>query len=138
MDAVAVEEPSRGRKITTADAEIGARIRHRRLTLGMSQEKLAEAIGLTFQQVQKYEKGVNRVGGSRLQDIARALGVSPSELLQDGPDHITGPIDSPAHRVLATITGRDLVEAFDRIESKEMRRAIVVLTRSLATPKEPR
>jgi transcriptional regulator with XRE-family HTH domain len=58
------------------DAHVGSRIRMRRMMLGMSQEKLGEAFGLTFQQVQKYEKGVNRMGASRLQHAAEILGVS--------------------------------------------------------------
>ena len=57
------------------DAHVGTRVRLRRMLLGMSQEKLGEHLGLTFQQVQKYEKGVNRIGASRLFDLARVLGV---------------------------------------------------------------
>jgi transcriptional regulator with XRE-family HTH domain len=63
---------------THVDVEIGNRLKALRLTAGLSQEKLADAIGLTFQQVQKYEKGTNRIGGSRLQQIATILGVPAS------------------------------------------------------------
>ncbi|MEF2073528.1 helix-turn-helix transcriptional regulator [Consotaella sp. CSK11QG-6] len=64
-----------------ADVDIGARIRSRRTALGMSQEKLGDACGITFQQIQKYEKGTNRVGGSRIVQIAAALQCSPSDLI---------------------------------------------------------
>lgn len=62
------------------DAAIGARVRARRIEQGMSQEKLGEALGITFQQIQKYEKGTNRIGGSRMIAIARALGCSAADL----------------------------------------------------------
>lgn len=77
---------STGRKAPNAiDVHIGQKIRARRVHLGMSQGKLADALRLTFQQVQKYEKGVNRVGGSRLQQISDALGVSPSHFFNGAP-----------------------------------------------------
>ncbi len=66
-----------------ADVAIGAKIRLRRMELGMSQEKLGDLLGVTFQQCQKYEKGTNRVGGSRLDQIARALGVKPAYFFGD-------------------------------------------------------
>src|SRR5919198_2668524 len=65
------------------DIHVGGRVRLRRTLLGMSQEKLAEAIGLTFQQVQKYERGANRVGASRLFDLARGLDVPVSYFFED-------------------------------------------------------
>lgn len=68
---------------TTVDVEIGQRIRAARLHIGMSQEKLGEALGITFQQVQKYEKGVNRVAGSRLTGIAHVLHIPAATLLGD-------------------------------------------------------
>ena len=66
------------KRVLEADVEIGHRIRVQRLANGMSQTELANACGVTFQQIQKYEKGANRVGGSRLQRIADALGVAPA------------------------------------------------------------
>ena len=66
------------RRPNPVDIHVGSRVRFRRMLLGMSQEKLGERLGLTFQQVQKYEKGVNRVGASRLQQFSDALGVPPS------------------------------------------------------------
>ncbi len=74
-DAAAAEAPEGGLKPSAIDAHVGARIRLRRTLMGMSQERLGEALGLTFQQIQKYERGVNRVGASRLDDLARVLDV---------------------------------------------------------------
>ena len=85
--------------VTTADKEhrpspidthVGGRIRLRRTLMGMSQERLGEALGLTFQQVQKYERGVNRVGASRLFDLSRVLDVSISFFFDDMPEPIAG------------------------------------------------
>jgi len=67
------------------DRYVGSRVRMRRIMLGMSQEKLGEALGLTFQQVQKYEKGTNRVGASRIQQISEILQVPVSFLFEGGP-----------------------------------------------------
>ncbi|MBS0258342.1 MAG: helix-turn-helix transcriptional regulator [Proteobacteria bacterium] len=75
------------KKPNAVDVHVGALIRARRKVLGMSQMTLADAIGLTFQQVQKYEKGSNRVGASRLQQISDALGVSPAYFFEDVPSH---------------------------------------------------
>src|SRR6267378_4357029 len=72
------------------DKYVGSRVRMRRIMLGMSQEKLGEALGLTFQQVQKYEKGTNRVGASRLQQIAEILQVPVAFLFDGGPSGIVG------------------------------------------------
>src|SRR5215208_7589268 len=84
------------------DKYVGSRVRMRRIMLGMSQEKLGEALGLTFQQVQKYEKGTNRVGASRLQQISEILQVPVSFLFDGGPSGIAtsanfGDGSSPAH-----------------------------------------
>src|ERR687896_2738611 len=70
------------------DVHVGSRIRLRRTLLGMSQERLAEAIGLTFQQVQKYERGANRIGASRLFDLSRVLDVAVSFFFEDMPDSV--------------------------------------------------
>src|SRR3954469_3991945 len=72
------------------DRHVGSRVRMRRMMLGMSQEKLGDALSLTFQQVQKYEKGANRIGASRLQQIAKVLGV-PVEFFFDGAPQPAGP-----------------------------------------------
>jgi len=70
------------------DKYVGSRVRMRRIMLGMSQEKLGDALGLTFQQVQKYEKGTNRVGASRLQQISEILQVPVSFLFEGGPSNV--------------------------------------------------
>ena len=71
------------KKSNTFDYYIGNRVRARRITLGMSQEKLGDALGVTFQQVQKYEKGTNRIGAGRLQNISQVLEVSPSYFFEE-------------------------------------------------------
>ena len=111
------------------DTHVGSRVRMRRLILSMSQEKLADAIGLTFQQVQKYEKGTNRMGSSRLQQIANVLKVpvtfffegTPGQSKQDGKE------PSPAYvsNFLATSDGLALTKAFMRIKDAKLRRSIV-------------
>ena len=86
------------------DVHVGSRIRLRRTLLGMSQERLGEALGLTFQQVQKYERGVNRVGASRLFDLSRVLDVPISFFFDDMPDSLAntygGQVEPPRRRVL--------------------------------------
>src|SRR5271157_4494031 len=82
------------------DVHVGSRIRLRRTLLGMSQERLGEALGLTFQQVQKYERGVNRVGASRLFDLSRVLDVPISFFFDDMPEGMSeGPISGPRGRM---------------------------------------
>lgn len=81
-----LQEPdssSRSPRATSMDTHIGKRIRLRRMLLGLSQEKLGEAVGITFQQIQKYERGTNRVGASRLYEIAAALDVPVSFFFDD-------------------------------------------------------
>src|SRR5262245_14093430 len=73
------------RRANPIDIHVGSRVRFRRMLLGMSQEKLGERLGLTFQQVQKYEKGINRIGASRLFDLAQVLGVSVQFFYDDAP-----------------------------------------------------
>jgi transcriptional regulator with XRE-family HTH domain len=121
------------------DKHVGARIRMRRLMLGMSQTALADGLDLTFQQIQKYEKGVNRVGASRLQQIAHILRV-PVEFFFEGgpaiPGTKAGAADAPslAHvsEFLATPDGLALVAGFVKIRSAKLRRAIVELVSYLA------
>src|SRR5262245_36510973 len=95
------------------DVEIGARIRMRRVELGMSQEALGDAVGLTFQQVQKYEKGKNRCSGSRLHQVAKALKTTPGFLV--GGD---GAKDVPASDVVQLLQRPDvmrLVRGFAKV-----------------------
>ncbi len=126
------------------DKYVGSRVRMRRIMLGMSQEKLGEALGLTFQQVQKYEKGTNRVGASRLQQISEILQVPVSFLFDGGPSGAASPEgfsegSSPAYvsDFLATSEGLALTRAFTRITDAKMRRSIVDLVEQIATREGP-
>ena len=112
-----------------ADRHIGSQIRARRIAIGMSQEKLGDLLGLTFQQVQKYEKGMNRVGASRLLEIATILQV-PVTYFYEGlsPEKSKASLEEKAASLLlATMEGQRLIKAFSRIESPEFRRKVVEL-----------
>src|SRR5882762_11349186 len=121
------------------DRYVGSRIRMQRLLIGMSQEKLGGALGLTFQQVQKYEKGTNRIGASRLQQISHILQV-PVAFFFEGAPNLHGPSDgmkeapSPAYvsDFLATSEGLALTKAFMRIKEPKIRRRIVDLVKQIA------
>lgn len=131
------------RRPNPMDAHVGSRVRLRRMLLGMSQEKLGESLGLTFQQVQKYEKGVNRIGASRLFDLSKVLGV-PVQFFFDQAPGTEQPIDGHAPGFaesgadgyivdfLSTREGLELNKAFVRIKDPRVRRSIVELIRSLA------
>ena len=118
------------------DTHVGSRVRMRRLILSMSQEKLGDAIGLTFQQVQKYEKGTNRMGSSRLVQIANVLKVPVTFFFEGGPDQskLDGKAPSPAYvsNFLATSDGLALTKAFMRIKDAKLRRSIVNLVEDIA------
>ena len=121
------------------DKYVGSRVRMRRIMLGMSQEKLGLALGLTFQQVQKYEKGTNRVGASRIQQISEILEVPVSFLLDGGPSGRPsgegfGEAASPAYvsDFLASSEGLALTRAFTRIGDPKLRRSIVELVEQIA------
>jgi transcriptional regulator with XRE-family HTH domain len=124
------------------DKHVGSRVRMRRMMLGMSQEKLGDALGLTFQQVQKYEKGTNRIGASRLQQISQILQV-PVAFFFEGAPVISGEYvptsgmqeaPSPAYvsDFLATSDGLSLTKAFMRIKDAKLRRRIVDLVQQIA------
>jgi transcriptional regulator with XRE-family HTH domain len=120
------------------DKHVGARVRMRRMMLNMSQGKLGDALGLTFQQVQKYEKGTNRVGASRLQAISNILQV-PVSFFFEGAPHLPGhsgmgEAPSPAYvsDFLATSDGLSLTKSFMKIKSAKMRRRIVSLVEQIA------
>ena len=126
------------------DKYVGSRVRMRRIMLGMSQEKLGEALGLTFQQVQKYEKGTNRVGASRLQQISEILQVPVSFLFDGGPSGLAntdgfseGSSPSYVSDFLATSEGLALTRAFTRIIDAKMRRSIVDLVEQIAMREGP-
>lgn len=124
------------------DKHVGSRVRMRRMMLSMSQEKLGDALGLTFQQVQKYEKGTNRIGASRLQQISHILQV-PVSFFFDGAPHVPGmpraeglaEAPSPAYvsDFLATSDGLALTKAFMRIGDSKLRRRIVDLVEQIVT-----
>jgi len=121
------------------DVHVGLQVRLRRKELKISQEKLAETLGLTFQQVQKYERGANRISASKLYEIARSLRVSIAwffEGLSDpqaGRAQDAGETQAPphAHNFLQTPEGIDLANAFPRIEDRQVRRKLVDLIRAL-------
>jgi transcriptional regulator with XRE-family HTH domain len=121
------------------DKHVGSRVRMRRMMLGMSQEKLGDALGLTFQQVQKYEKGTNRIGASRLQQIGHFLQVPVSFFFEGAPNlpAAAGGMSeapSPAYvsDFLATSDGLALTKAFMRIKDPKLRRRIVDLVAQIA------
>lgn len=130
------------RKPNPIDAHVGTRVRLRRMLLGMSQEKLGEHLGLTFQQVQKYEKGVNRIGASRLFDLARVLGVPIQFFYDEAPTDVADAVlapgfsDRPAEsyvvEFLSTREGLELNKAFVKIADPKVRRSVVDLVRSLS------
>jgi transcriptional regulator with XRE-family HTH domain len=125
------------------DKYVGSRVRMRRIMLGMSQEKLGEALGLTFQQIQKYEKGTNRVGASRIQQISEILQVPVSFLFEGGPTSNSGDGftegTSPTYvsDFLATSEGLALTRAFTRIADSKLRRSIVDLVEQIAAREAP-
>lgn len=128
------------KKPNPIDIHVGSRIRLRRTMMGMSQEKLGESLGITFQQIQKYEKGTNRVGASRLQNISSILTVPVSFFFEDAPGDNGQPrpgmaeSTSPNYVVdfLSSSEGLQLNRAFVRIEDPKVRRKLIELTKALA------
>jgi transcriptional regulator with XRE-family HTH domain len=124
----------------STDIYVGSRVRMRRLMLKMSQTALGDALGLTFQQIQKYEKGTNRIGASRLQSISHILQVPISFFFEGAPKlpgaRIKGaapPSPGYVNDFLATRDGLVLTEAFMRIKQPAVRRCIVKLVRQIAS-----
>lgn len=143
MDQAGGEKESRPSPI---DVHVGTRIRLRRTLLGMSQERLGEALGLTFQQVQKYERGVNRVGASRLFDLSRVLDVPISFFFDDMPDNIASSFGGNLPRRTAGIQEipeassddslnrretLELVRAYYRITDPSIRKKVFDLIKSM-------
>ncbi|TAV03791.1 helix-turn-helix domain-containing protein [Rhizobium ruizarguesonis] len=127
------------KKPNPIDIHVGSRIRLRRTMLGMSQEKLGESLGITFQQIQKYEKGTNRVGASRLQNISNILNVPVSFFFEDAPgEHsagVGGMEASSSNYVvdfLSSSEGLQLNRAFVKISDPKVRRKVVELVKALA------
>jgi transcriptional regulator with XRE-family HTH domain len=118
------------------DVHVGQRVRLRRTILGISQEKLGDSLGITFQQIQKYEKGTNRISASRLQHIARTLSVPVPYFFEDQPPDQTGSTGTEAdhHHEMEFLTSPDafrLNTAFPRIKDTKVRRAVIDLVRVL-------
>lgn len=122
------------------DVHVGSRVRMRRTMLSMSQERLGDQLGITFQQVQKYEKGTNRIGASRLQDIANILKVSPGYFFEDAP---TLPVDGGGFAeagsnstylvdFISSAEGLSLNRAFTHITDARVRKRIVELVEAVA------
>lgn len=139
-----VEKPrvrkTRG-KPTWVDVHVGQRVRQRRTLLGYSQERLAGALDLTFQQVQKYERGSNRVGAGRLYQLSKALDVPVAYFFEDLPDSPTGAASGPAMQEEAQrayegdpLSQREtllLVRAYYGIQSPAVRRRVLDLVRAI-------
>lgn len=132
--------PENKKKPNPIDIHVGARIRLRRNMLGMSQEKLGEGLGITFQQIQKYEKGTNRVGASRLQSIASQLGVPVAYFFDGAPglesDAAGGFAEDASSKFIAdfptSMEGINLNRAFMKISDPKVRKRILDLVKALA------
>ncbi len=117
------------------DALVGNRVRVRRMLIGMSQERLGELLGLTFQQVQKYEKGINRIGAGRLYQVAHILGV-PINYFYEGAVEQTNAVNNdmpnpPVMEFLSSGEGLQLSLAFMRIKDGKVRKRVIDLIKSL-------
>lgn len=112
------------------DQVVGLRIAARRSALGWSQSALARALGVSFQQVQKYEAGVNRISASRLHQAAAAMGCSVADFFPARPDAEGS--EPLVHPVMASAEGRNLAEAFVRICDAEARRALTRVAQAMA------
>jgi transcriptional regulator with XRE-family HTH domain len=151
MSEEIAERPERDSRPSPIDIHVGSRVRLRRTLLGMSQERLGDALGLTFQQVQKYERGVNRVGASRLFDISRVLDVPISYFFDDMPEGMSEtPVSGPRGRMYGNFSETqepfaagvddqlnkretlELVRAYYRITDPAVRKRMFDLMKSLA------
>src|SRR3954470_5370752 len=124
------------RRADSRDVDVGKRVRSRRVECGLSQTELANKIGVTFQQVQKYEKGVNRIGASRLQRIAEALEVPITFFFDATPNATMGVSRETSETVfhfMQNAAAVRLVKAFHRIKSREARQSLVSLAEKLAS-----
>ncbi len=129
------------------DLYVGSRVRLRRTLRGMSQQRLAEALGLTFQQIQKYERGVNRIGSSRLFELSEVLDVPPSFFFDGAPSQTEGAVAVPGMaepqpepyeaRQFARREILELVRAYDRITDPEIRKRVFEMVKAVAAFTEP-
>jgi transcriptional regulator with XRE-family HTH domain len=134
-----------GRKPNPVDVHVGTRVRYRRMIVGMSQEKLGEKMNLTFQQIQKYEKGTNRIGASRLFQLSKILDVPVGYFFEDAfanasPTHATQGLHEPEQEgylldFLNSREGLDLNKAFAKIQDPKVRRRVIDLVRALSEEK---
>lgn len=126
------------KQATHVDTQVGNRLRLRRMLVGLSQERLGELLGLTFQQVQKYEKGVNRIGAGRLYELAGILGVPVGYFYEGLATRAAGDGEGgeqSATHLLEFLSGGDglqLCQAFMRIRDPQVRKRVVDLVKSLA------
>jgi transcriptional regulator with XRE-family HTH domain len=124
------------RKLNSTDTMIARRIKLFRINAGLSQTELGDQIGVTFQQIQKYEKGANRVGAGRLSDIAKALGISVHALFPESSDALADTKSLPLPtELLAESYALQALQAFVAIQDKPLRQAIVQLLERLAANK---
>jgi transcriptional regulator with XRE-family HTH domain len=133
--AKTVDKHVRARRADNRDAEVGRRVRSRRLECRLSQTELADRIGVTFQQVQKYEKGVNRIGAGRLQRISEALEVPISFFFGAGTTSAKPETNSSAESVfgfLQTSGSVRIVKAFHKIKSRKAKQLLVEMAEELA------
>lgn len=131
------EKKFRGRTESGApnpvDIHVGLKLRQRRSLAGLSQEKLARAVGVAFQQIQKYERGDNRMGASRLFEMAEILGVPVSYFFEGLAGRPSDPQPSDAEAMSRRET-LELIRAYYAIKDKDVRRRVLELTKSLAAP----
>jgi transcriptional regulator with XRE-family HTH domain len=126
------------KKANPIDGQVGNRVRIRRMLIGMSQERLGELLGLTFQQVQKYEKGINRIGAGRLFEIARILDV-PINFFYEGvsaSDDGMSDAGAPVMEFVSSGEGLQLSLAFMKIKDAKVRKRVLDLVKSLAEEEE--
>ena len=123
------------------DIQVGNRVRIRRMLIGMSQERLGDLLGLTFQQVQKYEKGVNRIGAGRLFEVSRILNV-PVDFFYEGLSGAAGQPgaseneSAPVMEFVSSGEGLQLSLAFMKIKDAKVRKRVLDLVKSLAEEEE--
>lgn len=125
------------------DGHVGSRLRMRRTLLGISQQKLGGKIGLTFQQIQKYERGANRIGASRLFELSRVLDVKPAYFFEEMPEAGTNavagleePSDEFDHDFLGKRETLELVRAYYKIDNLEVRKRIFDVIKALAAEED--
>ncbi|MCG5246842.1 helix-turn-helix domain-containing protein [Methylorubrum extorquens] len=132
-----MDTPNAPKRVTEQDRLVGQRIKMLRKSKGISQTALGRALGVTFQQIQKYENGVNRVGASRLSEVGRALEVPVSTFFEEGG----ALLDQDQREVFDLLRVRgavDLLNAFITIEDDRLRREVLVLVRSAARMEQDR